>query len=200
MIPRDHSLATAVGGHWRIQFLGQLEHGRSGVLSTATDHDHWPLGSFDELGRRRQCRRVDCRIGLGANRTGHLEIRRRHHRVPAHLDRDRALPSRNHRPPGLGHRPVDVLGMLDAIGRLDERGQHCALVRHLVEVAALTPEKLGRHLPRHAHHRCVDTVGRAQRRASVQHARPRHHRIDRRPPCRLGIAERHVSRRLFVAS
>ena len=88
--------------------------------------------------------------------------------------------------------------MFDAVGPFQQAAQRGELVRQFVQRTAQPADHRARHLAGEAQDRRVQPPGGGERRAGVQHARSRHHRIGRRPPRGAGIAERHVGSGLFM--
>ena len=158
-----------------------------GRLAAASSLAAASTSSGEGAGRLRDCCRAQ-----------RLDVGTRRHRVPRHLDRDRAGPPRQH----LAERLVDDLRRvgrtLDARRPFRQRAQGGELVGQLVQMAAAAAEEGRGNLPRDAQHRRAAPVRRAQRRRGVEDAGPRHDREHARPARRARIAERHVAAGLLV--
>ncbi len=106
-------------------------------------------------------------------------------------------------PAKAGERLVDqpryVLGAGRVLGPPDGAAEHRELVGDLVKCAATAAEVAVGHLTDEAQHRRVARIGRGERGAGVEHARPRHHGAHPDSSGRPRVAVGHVGGGLLVA-
>ncbi len=138
--------------------------------------------------------------GSGCGRFSRIDDGRglRRHRVPAHLDGDRAGPAAGRVAKCAIDEPRCVAGRIDSPSVLDQRAQGRELVGQLVQMAASAAQKGRWDLPRETHDGRAVAHGRAQGRRGVQDAGPGNDREDSRAARRFRIAHRHVGGRLLV--
>ena len=82
---------------------------------------------------------------------------------------------------------------------IDQAGDDAGLIADLMQVAHAAADLGIGDLPDQRQHRRVHAIGGQQRRARVEQAGPRHHRIGLRLAGRQRRAQRHIGRALLVA-